>query len=409
MRVHMAKPQVLPAIQTEPGACCEEEERILRALRQIGAYMTDLFLGEESIQFRQLAQDFSQGEITKVAQHLDETGEFPKDLIAQAWQIGLVNTFIPEEFGGLGLSVLDSCVILEEIAAACPAVATVMAANLVAASILMKGGTGEQKLKYLSAMTENGALAGSLLVRSASGFCTPATAVRRGSGWLLSADNAVGLNCAHADFLLIIAGGEDGLSAFVIDANSVQLELQSFPRMGLRCADIHNLRFEIEVDENCLIGAEGKADELLADASSLSAPILAACAVGCGRAALTHSIAYSKERHTFGKPISSYQAVTFMLADMARHTEAARLLTWRAATLADKNADSDRAAILAWTKSADAAMNAACDAVQIFGGYGYSREYPVEKLMRDAKMLQVLADTTYDCKVSIGRELLVLK
>lgn len=364
--------------------------------------MSDLILAEESRQFQELTRNFAQKEIARQAHDLDQSGVFPKEIFAEAKGMGLMNVLLPEEAGGLGLSLSDACVIVEEIAVACAATAMTFVASMMALAPLLllsdKGG----KSKFAERMSPE-VVAGIAL--GAAEFTKSGA-----SEYSVSAKELVILNGENAEWVLVEATAADKKSAslFILNRQEIQF-LQQVPRLGLKCADLARVDIAAKVSAERMVGDEGSADKMRARIQCVSAPLMAACATGIIRAALEHSLRYSKERQAFGQPIANFQSIAFMMADMARAHQAARLLTWRAARLHDSGTTDRTSALSALGFAADAAMTAATDAVQIFGGYGYSKEYPVEKLMRDAKVLQMLQPTSFECRVELGRELVTAR
>ncbi len=377
--------------------------------------MNDLFLSDESKEFQDLARNFYQNELAGLAEKLDHEGKFPMDLYKAAWELGLATNFIPEDFGGLGLSLWDCVVMAEEAAAASCGFAAAFEGNLLASAPLLRAGSVEQKEKYLTELTKDAALASYIFPDLSAGgdYPAPVAKVRRkGESFLLDCSEAVALNGSLASWYCLLAEDAeqpDSFSVFVFPANMSGIARGAqLDKLGRRCADLSYLSLEnLELDKTHLIGNAGDGKAVMLESACISASYVAAHASGLMKAALEHSLAYSKERETFGKPISGHQAIAFMMADMAKNTQCARLMTWKAASLYDNDCIDHFAALAAKAFSLNAALSAATDAVQIFGGYGYSKEYPVERLMRDAKMMQMMAETSFDLNCFIGEELLI--
>ncbi len=362
--------------------------------------MIDLILSEDSRQFQELTRKFAQKEIAPQAHQFDHDGAFPEAVFQEAGTMGLMSVLLPEEFGGPGLSLSDACVIVEEFAMACAGTAMTPVGNLIALAPLLVADDKSKLAKCAERLSSNG-FAGAALSQAKCSINT-------GGKFNLSAERLTVLNGNRAD--KIVVSGFDSSSSqrrlFLLDRDEVEM-VEELPRFGLRCADIAVMQINaLVVANDRLIGEDGNA--LAEKTLMISLPLIAACASGIIRASLEHSLRYSKERHAFGQPIHSFQSVAFMMSDMARNYQAARLMTWRAARLYDAGAPERMSTLAACGFAVDSAMAAATDAVQIFGGYGYSKEYPVEKLMRDAKLLQMLQPTSFETKVSLGRELLAM-
>ncbi len=377
--------------------------------------MTDLFLGDESKEYQNLAQDFFQNEAASKSEKLDHDAVFPKDLYKAAWELGLATTLIPEKFGGLGLSLWDCAVMAEEAGAASGGVAAIFEGNALAIAPVLFGGSEEQKETYLGKLCAEASLASYCFAGSSDGGSFPLAAAsyrKSGDKYILSADNLVALNGENASWYVVLAQLEnsDASSVFIFDKNLPGITCGAqLSKLGRKCADICSIDFKnVELNNSNLLGKEGNGKNLILESSCISAAIIAAHATGLMRSALEHSLRYSKERQTFGKPIGKHQAVGFMMADIAKSAQCARLMTWKAASLYDNGSKDYIQALSAKAFAVDAAIACATDAVQIYGGYGYSKEYPVERLMRDAKMMQMMAGSSFEIKCKIGEEQLAL-
>lgn len=377
--------------------------------------MTDLHLSEESKEYQNLARDFFQNEVANKSEKLDHEGKFPMELYKAAWDLGLATTFIPERLGGLGLPLWDSVVMAEEAGAASGGVATIFEGNTLAAAPLLVAGSEAQQEEYLGQLAAEATLAGYCFASIANGSSFPLPAAsfsKNGNKFVLRGKNIATINGEHASWYFVLAQNEDNneCNAFVFSASlpGIKRGAQIF-KLGRRASDICSVDFDnVDLSESNLVGQAAEGQLLMQESACISAPIVAAHAAGLMQCALDHSVRYSKERVTFGKPLSKHQGVQFMLADMARAVQAARLLSWKTAYLYDHGTRDFAGAIGARAFAVDAAMNIATDAVQIYGGYGYSKEYPVERLMRDAKMMQMMSGTTYEIKCAIGEELLAV-
>lgn len=378
--------------------------------------MADFNLTDDQIQFQELARDFARRVVVPKAAHHDETGEFPRDICQQAFDQGLMNVHIPEEFGGLGLGVFDACLIAEEIASGCTGIGTAMEANNLAAAPVIVAGSTEQKQKFLSPLTEQLTFAAYCVTEPAAGSDVAGiktTARRTGDEYILNGQKMWITNAGVADWFYVLAytdqtKGHQGMTAFVVPADGAGITLgKKEQNMGQRASDTRAISFEdVVVPAANRLGNEGEGFKISMAAFDHTRPLVASAAVGLARAALEHAVRYAKEREAFGKPIANNQAISFMLADMDQGIAAARLLCWHAAWLIDQGKRNTREAARAKAFAADTAMKVATDAVQIFGGYGYSREYPVEKLMRDAKIFQIYEGTSQIQRIIIARHLL---
>ncbi len=374
-------------------------------------------LTQEQIALQDMAHKFAANEIRPRAAECDRTGEFPADLFAKAFGLGIMTGFIPEDHGGLGLSALDACLIEEELGWGCSGIATSMTANGLALTPILIGGTEEQKkafvdpfaqtLRYASfCLTEPGA--GS----DAGGVAT--TAKRDGGDYVISGRKCFITNGSHAAQYTVFAStdrskGHKGLSTFVVPRSAPGVSPgKKEDKMGQRASDTADVLFEdVRVPAANRIGGEGDGFKIAMKTLDYARPTVAAMAVGVARAAFELAMQYSKERVQFGVPIAMNQAIHFMLADMATDIEAARLLTYKGAWLLDQGKRSTKESSFAKAFAADLAMRVTTDAVQIYGGYGYMKDYPVEKLMRDAKLLQIYEGTSQIQRMVIAKEIMM--
>lgn len=378
--------------------------------------MVDFNLSEDQQQIQQLARDFAARVIAPKAAHHDQTGEFPRDICRQAFEQGLMNAHIPEEFGGLGLGVFDACLIAEEIASGCTGIGTAMEANNLAAAPIIVAGSYEQKKTFLTPLTEQLTFAAYCVTEPAAGSDVAGiktTAKRQGDEYILNGQKMWITNAGVASWLYVLAytdpaQGHKGMTAFAVPADAPGIVLgKKEQNMGQRASDTRAITFEdVVVPASHRLGNEGDGFKISMSAFDHTRPLVASAAVGLARSAMEHAVRYSQDREAFGKPIASNQAISFMLADMDQHIAAARFLCWNAAWLIDNGVRNTREAARAKAFSADTAMKVATDAVQIFGGYGYSTEYPVEKLMRDAKIFQIYEGTSQIQRIIIARHLI---
>ncbi len=378
--------------------------------------MVDFLLTDEQRQIQKLAREFAEREIAPRSAHHDETGEFPLEVCRKAWEQGLMNGHIPEEYGGAGLGVFDSCLIAEEIASGCTGIGTAMEANNLAEAPVIVSGNDEQKKKFLAPMAEELIFAAYCVTEPAAGSDVAGikTVARKvGDEYVINGQKMWITNAGVANWYYVLAytdtsQGHRGMSAFIVPRDSAGVSVgKKEMNMGQRASDTRGVTFEdVKVPAANMLGKEGQGFKISMSAFDHTRPLVASAAVGLARSAMRHAVRYAKERSAFGQPIAGFQAVSFMLADMDKDIEAARLLCWKAATMIDRGEKNTREASMAKAFSADAAMRIATDAVQVLGGYGYSREYPVEKLMRDAKIFQIYEGTSQIQRVIISRHLL---
>jgi acyl-CoA dehydrogenase len=372
-------------------------------------------LSQEQKDLQKLAFEFARDEIRPRAAHHDETGEWPAEILKKGWELGLMNIHIPESCGGLGLGTFDGVVMDEEIGWGCTGIATAMTANSLAQVPVIVAGNEAQKKKWLGRFSEAPLLCSYGVTEPGAGSDVAGiktTAIKRGDKYILNGQKMWITGAGHADWFFVLAktdptGGHKGMSGFIVDAKSKGLTVgKKENNMGQRCSDTRGVTFEdVEVPADCLLGAEGEGFKIAMKAFDHTRPLVAAAAVGLGRAGLEHAVNYAKERKAFGGPIAQFQGVSFMIADMATKVEAARLLVWKAANEIDNGKRNTITAAMAKRFAADSAMEIATDAVQVYGGNGFNKEYPVEKLMRDAKIMQIYEGTSQIQRVIIGREL----
>jgi len=377
----------------------------------------------DQLEYQKLARDFAERELIPAAHKFDASCEFPQEILAQFFESGLLNTQVPETLGGLGLSTFDGAIIAEELAAADCGIAGSAEASTFAQQFLIDHGTKEQHEEFLVPLLDQPSLAGFAAiggVKSSRVFFR-----KEGDEYILSGRHGAIINGGVANWYIVRAqedrremegrakggapGAKESFSYFIIKADDEGLIFgDRVHLLGRKSMVIASARFEeILLPQTSLLGEIGQGAEIHTRVLTKTYPLVAAGMVGVARAALEHAIKYAKERTTFGVNIGSHQAVGFMLADMAKDIEAARLLVYQACQLADQGHFSTTEAICAKAFAQDMVLRTTCDAVQIFGGYGFSREYPVEKLMRDAKVYQLFENTSESLKVDLGRELVM--
>jgi len=351
-----------------------------------------------------------------VAAEHDAAGTFPDAVMAKAFEAGFLNCRVPVEYGGAGIGCLDTTILEEELAAGCAGMTSSMQANNLAATPIVLAGDDEQKRRFLGRLTESLRYAGFCLTEPGAGSDVAGiatTATRTDRGYVLNGTKCFITNGGIADWYTVFAthdrgGGHQTLSAFAVPADTPGVSVgKEENKMGQRAANTTEVVFEdAEVDVSNRLGDENSGFKLAMRTLDVARPGIGSLALGIARAALHHARDYAKQRKTFGRPIADYQAVQFMLADMARDIEATRLLTWHAAWKVDQGHTDNTASSIAKLFGADMAMRVTTDAVQVFGGYGYMKDYPVEKLMRDAKLLQIYEGTNQIQRMVIARNLL---
>jgi acyl-CoA dehydrogenase len=379
--------------------------------------MVDFTLTDEQKDIKELAHDFAAKEIRPVAWEYDKDSVWPQEIIDKDWEVGLMNNHIPEEYGGPGLDYLTGCLIEEELGWGCSGIGTSIMCNGLAAAPIGIGGSEEIKKKYLGRLTEEPKLASFCLTEpdagsDVSGMKT--TAVKKGDKYVINGSKCFITNGSHASYYTVYAktdkeAGHRGISAFVVDRDldGVSVDKKE-DKLGQRASNTATISFnDVEIPAENLLGEENKGFKLAMMTLDRTRPGVSAMAVGIGRAAFEFASDYSKERVQFGVPIAMHQAIQFMIADMATKIEAARLLVYKSAVLLDQGQRNTLASSHAKRFAADSAMEVAVDAVQVYGGYGFIKEYPVEKLMRDAKIMQLYEGTSQIQRLVIAREVLM--
>jgi acyl-CoA dehydrogenase len=372
-------------------------------------------LTDEQIALRELAHEFAEKEIRPRAAQYDEHSTHPADVIAKAHEVGLMNVHVPEEYGGLGLGGFEGMLIGEELSWGCAGMAVSIVVNTLAAAPVLIAGSDEQKRRLLPPLIDEPILCSFALTEpnagsDVSGIQT--TAVRLGDDYVLNGSKMFISNAGHCEWMVVFAStdrsqGHRGLSAFVVPRNADGVTIEKhLDKMGQRSTDTSSVAFQdVKVPAADRLGDEGQGFKIAMTTLDFTRPGTAAGAVGVARAAYEYAVDYARERIQFGQPIAMNQGVNFLIADMAAEIEAARLLTWQAAWLHDQGHRATLQSSFAKRFAADTAMKVTTDAVQIFGGYGYIKEYPVEKLMRDAKLFQIYEGTSQIQRLVIAKEI----
>jgi acyl-CoA dehydrogenase len=378
--------------------------------------VTWMKLTDEQLEYQKLARDFAQREIAPFAVSSDKNAATPATLIEKIKELGLMNVRIPDKWGGLGLSVHDAAIIAEEFSTGCPGIASIVICSEIALTPALLMGSDSLKELVLSSVASEAAFLG--CAPSGNELTSGMTATADKNGYTLRGEVRLMQNLTLAKYFLVIAKlpstgssapdlvAADLVAAYV-PAQSKGVSIKPIEKpLGLRAIDIGTLSLQDVAIPNDQIIHLSKKLGSLEEMANCNHPISAAGAVGLANAALSHAIKYSKERKTFGVPISQHQGVAFLLADMKKEIEAARLLIWRAAKCADTGIFDQSLSLSCKAQSQGMAMQVATDAVQIYGGYGYSKEYPVEKLMRDAKAYDVYNGTAQAHIAELGKQLL---
>jgi len=365
--------------------------------------MIDLTLSDEQKELQERAKDFAQTEIAPVAMQYDKEPAFPDEIIKKAHAAGLMNLTCPKEYGGLGMGLLDASLITEEMNVACVAISGMVGINSLATGPILVGASDDQKRRFLIPLNESGKTASFGLTEREAGSDAGGVktlAERKGDNYVLNGQKCFITNASHAVFYTIFATldpdkGVKGISAFYVPREAPGVSIGKVEdKMGQRALNVAEVNLDdVVVPEENRIGREGRGFMIAMETLDEGRVNIAICAVGLARAAFETSRLYAKKRIQFGKPIGTFQALNFMLADMAVSVDSARLLAWYAASLADHGKRHTREAAQAKFYATDVAMRVTTDGVQIHGGYGYTKEYPVEKYMRDAKLMQIYEGT----------------
>jgi len=377
--------------------------------------MVNFDLAEEQEMLIELAKQFADEELIPNAEEWDRNGIFPEDSINNARDLGLLNCTIPQEYGGMGLSFLDEVIINEELGRGDPGFATITGVTMLACHPLIYGGTEEQKKEYLGRVCD-GKISAYCVTEPGAGSDVKAittSAVLDGESYVINGSKMWIGGAGHANWFYVLARtGNDqshkSLSGFIVEADSAGLKVgKKEEKMGQRSSDTRSVKFDNVVvpKENLVGGVEGNGWLQAMVSFDRSRPMLASHALGNARGAMEEAWIYANERRTFGKPIFEHQSISFMLADMSTKIEAARLLARKAASLLDKGERATLESAHAKRYAADIGMEITTDSVQIFGGYGYSEEFPAARRMRGAKIYQIFGGTSQIQRLIIGREM----
>ncbi len=377
--------------------------------------MIGFSLSDDLLEIQARARRFARESILPIAAEYDRKAEVPPGLVEMTTAAGLMNPTIPKEYGGMGYRVLEAAIIAEELGAACAGISITILVSCLALTPIQLFGTEEQKEKFLRPVAEGNKLAAFCLTEREAGSDASAvktTALPDGDDFVINGQKCFVTNGGLAKIMTVFAvtnpaRGPRGVSAIIVPANTPGIKVTKVEdKMGQRSSNTAELTFEnVRVPQANLLGKLGLGFPIALQTLDFGRAGVAALSVGVARAALEHALAYAKSRQQFGAPIINNQGVSFMLADMAMKVEAARLLTWQAAWLADEGIKATAQSAMAKCYASDTAMEVTTNAVQILGGYGYMKDYPVEKLMRDAKLLQIYEGTNQIQRMVIARQL----
>jgi alkylation response protein AidB-like acyl-CoA dehydrogenase len=375
----------------------------------------NFLLDEDQLAIKTMTRDFVNQEVIPKAREYDEKEEFPFEIHNKLREVGLYNFAVPEQYGGPGVDKISHALIVEELARGCAGVTTSVEANSLASYPILVGGTEEQKKKYFAIIADGGFSAFALTEPSAgsdvAGLKT--TAERVGDEYVLNGEKCFITNASYANYYTVLAKLKDAEAsqkfvAFIVDRESEGISVgQHEKKMGLRSSNTASVTFdEVRVPAANRLGEEGDGFKIFMKALSYARPMVGAQALGIAQGAYEEAVHYAKERKQFGKPISNFQGIQFMLADMAMEIEASRLLVQKAVWYLQQGTPNTKISSFAKCFASDTALKVAADAVQIHGGYGYIREYAVEKYFRDAKIMQIYEGTNQIQRVVIAKDIL---
>ncbi|TKY85020.1 hypothetical protein EX895_006100 [Sporisorium graminicola] len=373
-------------------------------------------LSEDQEAYRDLARKFAREEIIPNARHHDQTMEYPTEILKKGWEVGLLNTHIPEEYGGPGLGLMECALISEELAFGCSGIQTAMEANGLAEAPLLVSASHEIKQKYLGRMTEEPLMAAYCVTEPGAGSDVASIATKaekQGDKWVINGSKMWITNGGKANWYFVLAKTDPSAKAaksmtgFVVDADTPGIHVgKKEINMGQRCSDTRQITFEnVVVPEENILGKPGDGFKTAMGAFDITRPLVAAGAVGLAQRALQEAAIYAQDRKTMGKAIIDHQAIAFLLADMQMNVEAARNLVWKSAWAKDQGQRNSFWASMAKCRAAEAANFNADAAVQIFGGLGFNTESPVEKLYRDARIFRLYEGTDQIQRLIISRHI----
>lgn len=373
-------------------------------------------LTQEQKMLQKMAREFTANEITPVAEEYDREAKFPEEIFHKAREIGLVNMNIPAEYGGVGATAFEEVLVAEELGYGCTGISTSISTNGLGSLPILLAGNEQQKAYWMGdRLMDKGEFVSYCVTEAAAGSNVvgmESRAERKNGSYIINGSKIFITNASHAHFFTVFAktdpgAGHKGISAFVVDRNTPGVKVgKKFDKLGQRASDTAEIVFEnVEVPAENLLGGEGQGFYIAMKVFDYSRPGVAAAAVGLQRRALEECVKYAGERLAFNVPIYQHQAIGHKIADMAIHYEASRLLVWQAAWQVEAGIANPKVPAFAKAFAADMATRTAVDAVQVFGGYGFMKEYPVEKLLRDVKIFQIYEGTSEIQRNIIVREL----
>jgi acyl-CoA dehydrogenase len=371
----------------------------------------ELTEGQKALQKK--AREFAINEVLPVARKYDESEEFPMPVIKKAWEQGLLNSGIPKKYGGPGYGLLDACIIVEEISSACPGIATSIFDNNLGAEPVVIGGNEEQKTRILGELTNEFKLIAFATSEPTMGSDVAGMkckAEKDGNDYILNGAKFWITNGGFADYVTVFATVDPeqkhkGIAAFIVDTKTEGVRLgKHIPKLGQRASNTVAVTLrDVRVPEKNVLAKPGRGFVLAMQTFAHTRPAIGAFATGCARSAMEYAIDYANKREAFGRPISNFQAIEHKIAEMYKDIEAARLLTHKAAWEADQGLDNNMSSAVAKAFASDVVMRVTTEAIQVYGGYGYLRTYPVEKLFRDAKLYQIYEGTSEIQRIVISR------
>ena len=367
--------------------------------------------GQKALQKK--AREFAIREVLPVARKYDESEEFPMPVLKRAWEEGLLNLGIPEKYGGPGYGILDSCIIVEEISSACPGMATSIFDNNLGSEPIVIGGNEEQKQRILGELINEFKLIAFATSEPTMGSDVAGMkckAEKDGDEYILNGAKFWVTNGGFADYVIVFATIDPekkhkGIAAFIVDTKTDGVKLgKHIPKLGQRASNTVAVALKnVRIPKENVLAKPGRGFVLAMQTFAHTRPAIGAFATGCARSAMEYAIDYANKREAFGRPIGNYQVIQEKIANMFKDIEAARLLTHRAAWEADQGMDNNMSSAVAKAFASDVAMNVTTEAIQIYGGYGYLRTRPVEKLFRDAKLYQIYEGTSEIQRIVISR------
>lgn len=370
-------------------------------------------LTDQQKELQKKAREFAIREVLPVARKYDESEEFPLPVIKKAWEEGLLNLGIPKKYGGPGYGLLESCLVVEEISSACPGIATSVFDNNLGAEPIIIGGNDEQKDRILSELVNDFKLIAFATSEPTMGSDVAGMkcqAEEDGDEYILNGAKFWITNGGFADYITVFATIDPekkhkGIAAFIVDTKTEGVRLgKHIPKLGQRSSNTVAISLkDVRIPKENILAKPGRGFVLAMQTFAHTRPAIGAFAVGCARSAMEYAIDYANKREAFGRPIGNYQVIQHKIAEMYKNIEAARLLTHKAAWEADQGMDNNISSSIAKAFASDVAMEVTTEAIQIYGGYGYLRTYPVEKLFRDAKLYQIYEGTSEIQRIILAR------